>query len=894
MEWDSREWRETSPEPSGRDDGRLLRGRKLEEAERWQKERWRDLGEGEQEFVQASLGLREREREEEERARADKERTRKRIIQGVVVFSIFSLALAGLAYDQMLEANDRKEEALARSLAAQSEQMRGVAGALNDSILLAVESLKHKETQEGFAALRNSYFLHPRLIAQLNSDNSRETLDFSFDGSMAAIDNDSSIRLLNASTDPLNSFGSPSRETLAFSFDGSMVAIATDGSIGLFDARTGVESKRLKHNGPVYSINFSPDGFMLAVGSDDIAYILDIHTQKIRAFNCDGLVHSVIISPSGIRLAAEVYNDTGTFGTLMWDINRGVELLKLYDHKLYGFKEDPRFPPHKYDKLVTLTENTVHTWLSETGKMMRNYTHDEWYYDNPTTFDFLNGVDRALSSNGDFLAVQTDNLIQIFDLYSLRKRLLSTILLDYTSKANALDFSPDSSKIVTIGQDTVQLWDVKTGKELLRMEGIGSEMALSPDLRTFAARDKGEELVRLWDFGTEKNGIFVHNGPVHSVDFNLEGTQLVTTSEGSLGLTAAYLWNLQTGGEIFLSDTVQGMEFIHDKSKIAIVSSGSAFDEESSIELFDMRNGTHLKPIKGIWLGRINFLPSGNEIAEFGGEGIVRLWDIQKDEKMLSWRYEGKLMESSFSPDGSKLATLDGDSMPMLWDIQKGEKLPGLNHYGKVKVFAFSEDGTVLATFGNDNMIRLWDIETSKELFNITHNDTVTELTFSPKGSELAIIGGDEVRLIDYKKRKDLPKPQHDGLVQKVTFSSNDNKLAMISGNVIQLIDIETGKKLQRVEHKSQVKDVAFSPNGEMLASASDDKTARIWLLNSTEMIENACSRITWNMTIEQWQRFMDDPVSDCITCPANGTFDRNSIWPWGRRECQPCGGSLG
>ena len=47
-------------------------------------------------------GIEGKEREKEERARAEKERTRRRIIQGVAIFSIFSLTLAGLAYDKML------------------------------------------------------------------------------------------------------------------------------------------------------------------------------------------------------------------------------------------------------------------------------------------------------------------------------------------------------------------------------------------------------------------------------------------------------------------------------------------------------------------------------------------------------------------------------------------------------------------------------------------------------------------------------------------------------------------------------------------------------------------------------------------------------------------------
>ena len=79
-----------------------------------------------------------------------------------------------------------------------------------------------------------------------------------------------------------------------------------------------------------------------------------------------------------------------------------------------------------------------------------------------------------------------------------------------------------------------------------------------------------------------------------------------------------------------------------------------------------------------------------------------------------------------------------------------------------------------------------------------------------------------------------------------------------------------------------------------MLATASDDNAARIWTLDISLLMEEACSRLAENMTREEWGRFMDNPDSDCLTCPAEGSFNRSGIWPRGQRECQPCGGNLG
>ena len=218
-----------------------------------------------------------------------------------------------------------------------------------------------------------------------------------------------------------------------------------------------------------------------------------------------------------------------------------------------------------------------------------------------------------------------------------------------------------------------------------------------------------------------------------------------------------------------------------------------------------------------------------------------------------------------------------------------------LQHNSSVNAVAFSPDGRKVATASYDNTARLWDVETGKQIQRLEHDGSVYGVAFSPDGKKLATASSDSsARLWDVRTGKQIQRLEHDRSVNAVAFSPDGQKLATASSDSsARLWDVRTGKQLQRLEHDRSVNAVAFSPDGQKLATASDDKTACIWTLDIRLVMEEACSRLAENITHEVWSS-MDDPDSDCLTCPAEGSFNRSSIWPWERRECQPCGGSLG
>ncbi len=76
---------------------------------------------------------------------------------------------------------------------------------------------------------------------------------------------------------------------------------------------------------------------------------------------------------------------------------------------------------------------------------------------------------------------------------------------------------------------------------------------------------------------------------------------------------------------------------------------------------------------------------------------------------------------------------------------------------------------------------------------------------------------------------------------------------------------------------------VSFSPDGRTVATASDDGTAQIRYVFTQDVLTQACARLTRNLTLREWQRYLGDSEPYRKTCP-------NLPYPddYEARECQP------
>jgi hypothetical protein len=99
-----------------------------------------------------------------------------------------------------------------------------------------------------------------------------------------------------------------------------------------------------------------------------------------------------------------------------------------------------------------------------------------------------------------------------------------------------------------------------------------------------------------------------------------------------------------------------------------------------------------------------------------------------------------------------------------------------------------------------------------------------------------------------------------------VAFSPDGRWLATGSDGA-RVWEAATGQEVIWMAREKQVGSVAFSPDGRWLATGSNDRTARVWLLWPEDLIAEACSRLTRNLTYEEWQYHIgNEPYRP--TCP--------------------------
>jgi WD40 repeat protein len=759
----------------------------------------------------------------------------------ILLIALFAMRQTRLGREESIQNRAASLAANSRKVLADNPDRAG------EAALLAVESNRLYPSFEGNQALRAAVSLLPaasQFYAPPDSNPSERIRDLAFspDGArLAAVRDDGSTQLIDFKNHqqplyfapgdkPAASIQLPSGSEGASSDDDAAVSVAFNSTSSLLasGARDGVahiwtvpgarEVLRVLDAAPISQIAFHPKVDQIVAASDDgHVRVFDVaRAATVSDFKCSGKIVAAAFSPDGGLIAA--LSSDGEV-SLLDPVHRKVLRTMTGGEAGFNlaFSSDGR-------RLATASGDFAFVWDVSTGRQLLKATHaassetltpQQWIYN------------AAISADGKFLAyaARGNEFAHVWNVDTGRQ----ILELKHGTSVAAVAFNADGTKLGTGSFDgTARVWELPAGNELERTSHPGGAEVLvfSPNGTHFAAGGMQGSISITETHRADRPAYFAVPSQVRSVAFSPDARRI------AIGTVSSHRFAMvrvaDTSGNVVRDIEVHGPPVI---DKLYFLNPNEVLAQWSSklyLITVDPSKVTLLPEIPGE--KRID--ASGKVFAIQEG-GITKLFTLPGQQQTASLATSASALVRPAAE--GKLVAYETSKPPKdffidLWSVASKTRITRVQIPAELNRLAMNSSGTVLFTAENENL-QAWELPSGKERFHLTASGEIDGI---------------------------LPDP-------------SSASFATITHGHLTLWDTVKGARLAELPDAGFLDAAAFSPDGRYLLAGYQERSAALWLWRSTDLRDQACGRLTRNLSRDQWTHwFPKEPYRKiCANLPA-------------------------